>query len=165
MIRHCVMFRFDDSVTESDLAAMSAALDALPGQIPEIVAYRHGPDLGIGPANFAYAITADFASVDDGRWAVPSHCHRLKIFGAHDRAEAATSGRIEKSMHDTGKPHQILATWPDHGDSGILISELDTDRVLGLFGLFAPKVAAVFYLYTFVMDPEIDGFFGLSFDD
>jgi len=65
VIRHCVMFRFEDSVTEAQIAAMSAALDALPGQIPEIVAYRHGPDLGIGPANFAYAITADFASVDD----------------------------------------------------------------------------------------------------
>jgi hypothetical protein len=44
---------------------MSAALDALPSAIPEIVAYRHGRDLGIGPTNFQYAITADFASADD----------------------------------------------------------------------------------------------------
>jgi hypothetical protein len=65
MIRHAVMFRFEDSVTAADVAAMSAALDALPGKIPEIAAYRHGRDLGLGAANFAYAITADFASVDD----------------------------------------------------------------------------------------------------
>ena len=44
---------------------MSAALDALPAAIPEIAAYRHGRDLGLGPANFAYAITADFANTDD----------------------------------------------------------------------------------------------------
>ncbi len=65
MIRHAVLFRFDDLFNESALAAMSAALDALPAQIPEILAYHHGPDLGIGPTNFAYAITADFASTDD----------------------------------------------------------------------------------------------------
>ena len=65
MIRHCVMFRFEDSVTEAQIAEMSAALDALPAAIPEILAYRHGGDLGVGPANFAYAITADFAGIDD----------------------------------------------------------------------------------------------------
>jgi hypothetical protein len=64
MIRHNVMFRFDESVTADEIAAMSAALDALPSVIPEIVAYRHGPDLGLGPTNFAYAISADFATVD-----------------------------------------------------------------------------------------------------
>ena len=64
MIRHCVMFRFEDSVTEAQIAEMSAALDALPAAIPEIVAYLHGSDLGVAPTNFAYAITADFADLD-----------------------------------------------------------------------------------------------------
>jgi hypothetical protein len=65
MIRHVVTFRWNDSVTDEQLVAMSAALDALPTAIPEIVAYRHGRDLGIGATNFQYAITADFANVDD----------------------------------------------------------------------------------------------------
>ena len=65
MIRHVVVFRWNDVVTDDRLIAMSAALDALPGAIPEIVAYRHGRDLGIGPTNFQYAITADFANADD----------------------------------------------------------------------------------------------------
>ena len=65
MIRHCVTFRFEDSVTEAEIGELSAALDALPAAIPEIAAYRHGPDLGLAPANFDYAITADFANVDD----------------------------------------------------------------------------------------------------
>ena len=65
MIRHVVMFRWNDSVTEAQIAAVSAGLDALPGAIAEIVAYRHGPDLGLAPANCDYSITADFANFDD----------------------------------------------------------------------------------------------------
>ncbi len=65
MIRHVVVFRWNESVTEDQLVAMAAALDALPSAIPEVVAYRHGRDLGLGPTNFQYAITADFTSVDD----------------------------------------------------------------------------------------------------
>jgi hypothetical protein len=65
MIHHNVMFRFDESVTADQIAAMASALDALPSAIPEIAAYRHGRDLGVAPTNFAYAISADFASLDD----------------------------------------------------------------------------------------------------
>jgi hypothetical protein len=65
MIRHVVVFRWDDSVTDEQLVAMSAALDALPAAIAEIVTYRHGRDVGLGPTNFQYSITADFASVAD----------------------------------------------------------------------------------------------------
>ena len=65
MIRHVVMFRWEESVTDEQLVAMSEALDALPEAIAEVVTYRHGPDLGIGATNFQYAITADFANVDD----------------------------------------------------------------------------------------------------
>jgi hypothetical protein len=65
MIRHVVVLRWNEPVSEADLAAMSAALDALPAAIPEIVVYRHGRDLGLNPANFQYAIVAEFASADD----------------------------------------------------------------------------------------------------
>ena len=64
MIRHVVMFRFEDSVTEAQVAAVSAGLDALPAAIPEIVTYRHGRDLGLAPTNFDYTVTADFDDVD-----------------------------------------------------------------------------------------------------
>lgn len=65
MIRHVVMFRWNDSVTDVQVASVSAGLDALPGAIAEIAAYRHGPDRGLAPTNFDYSITADFANVDD----------------------------------------------------------------------------------------------------
>jgi len=65
MIRHVVMFRWNDSVTDEQVVAMSAALDALPAAIPEIVTYRHGRDLALAPTNFQYSINADFATVED----------------------------------------------------------------------------------------------------
>ena len=49
MIRHVVVFRWNESVTDEQLVAMSAALDALPAAIAEIVTYRHGRDLGLAP--------------------------------------------------------------------------------------------------------------------
>jgi len=64
VIRHVVMFRWNDSVTDEHLASVSAGLAAQPGAIAEIVAYRHGPDLGLAPTNSDYSITADFANVD-----------------------------------------------------------------------------------------------------
>jgi len=63
-MRHLVMFRFEPDVTDADVAAMAAALDALPGSIDAIVDYRHGRDLGLAPTTFDYAIVAEFADVD-----------------------------------------------------------------------------------------------------
>jgi len=65
MIRHVVMFRWNDTVTEADIAATSAALDALPAAIPEIAEYRHGRDLRMRPTNYDYSVIGDFASVED----------------------------------------------------------------------------------------------------
>jgi Stress responsive A/B Barrel Domain len=65
MIRHVVVFRWNATVTEAHLAAMAAALDALPAKIPEIAGYHHGVDAGLNPANFDYAVVGDFASADD----------------------------------------------------------------------------------------------------
>lgn len=65
MIRHVVMFRWADDVDDDHVAAVTAGLDGLPAQIPEIVAYRHGPDVGINAGNFDYVVVGDFASADD----------------------------------------------------------------------------------------------------
>ncbi len=65
MIRHVVMLRWNDTVTEAHVGAIAAALDALPATIPEIAEYRHGRDLQLAPTNFEYSIVGDFASVDD----------------------------------------------------------------------------------------------------
>ena len=82
MIRHVVTFRFEDSVTDAQIAALSDALDGLPSAIPEIVAYRHGRDLGIGATNFAYAVTADFADVD-GYTTYRDHPEHQRVIAEH----------------------------------------------------------------------------------
>lgn len=64
MIRHVVVFRWNDTVTDADISAIGAALDALPAAIPEIAVYRHGPDLQLAPTNADYTVVGDFESVE-----------------------------------------------------------------------------------------------------
>jgi len=61
MIRHIVMFRWSQPPTDDQLRDLGAALDSLPGQVPEILSYQHGPDLGLATANLDYAVTGTFA--------------------------------------------------------------------------------------------------------
>ncbi|MFM2076886.1 MAG: hypothetical protein RJA49_776 [Actinomycetota bacterium] len=65
MIRHVVMFRWKDGVDAGHVEATAAALSRLPALIPQIVSYAYGPDLGIAPVNFDFAVTAQFASRAD----------------------------------------------------------------------------------------------------
>ncbi|TFH20494.1 MAG: Dabb family protein [Acidimicrobiales bacterium] len=65
MIRHVVVFRWNDTVTDAAIAAIGAALDALPTAIAEIAEYRHGRDLQLGPTNSDYSIVGDFGTVED----------------------------------------------------------------------------------------------------
>jgi len=63
--RHVVMFTWGDDVEPSHSDAVGAALSTLPGLIPQIAAYHHGPDAGVNEGNFDYVVVADFASRDD----------------------------------------------------------------------------------------------------
>ena len=65
MIRHVVLFKWNEGVDEAHIAATKAALDRLPSVIPEILSFPNGPDLQAVPANYDYVITAEFASLDD----------------------------------------------------------------------------------------------------
>ena len=64
MIRHTVMFRWSDTIADDHVACMAADLDAFVATLSGVVAYRHGPDAGLNDANWDYAITGDFESVD-----------------------------------------------------------------------------------------------------
>lgn len=61
-IRHIVLFRFTDQTTDEQIGHLASGLSALPEAIPEIRAYRHGPDAGILPASWDYAVIGDFDS-------------------------------------------------------------------------------------------------------
>jgi hypothetical protein len=65
LIRHVVLLRWSTPLDDAAERAFASALDALPTQIPEIVTYDHGPDVGVAAGNFDYAVTATFARPDD----------------------------------------------------------------------------------------------------
>ena len=65
MFRHVVMFQWVEGVDRADIDAAAAALDALVADVPEVVSYVHGPDLGVSEGNFDYVIVGDFASAED----------------------------------------------------------------------------------------------------
>lgn len=65
MIRHCVMFRWNEGVSDEHVAAASAALEALKDAIPVIRSSSHGPDLGAVAGNFSYGATMQFDDLDD----------------------------------------------------------------------------------------------------
>jgi hypothetical protein len=64
-VRHIVLFRFTDSASDEQIAALSAGLDALPTAIAEIRSYIHGRDLGLRAGNWDYGVVAQFDSVED----------------------------------------------------------------------------------------------------
>ena len=64
MIRHVVMFRWNEGVDEEHVAATTAAFERLPGLIPQIVSYAFGRDLAVAATNCDYAVTGEFASIE-----------------------------------------------------------------------------------------------------
>jgi hypothetical protein len=69
MLRHVVLFRWTEQASQEAIETIAGDLSRLPGAIAEILDYRFGPDAGIhrsaDVANWDYAVSADFASVDD----------------------------------------------------------------------------------------------------
>lgn len=64
-IHHVVQFRFHEGTDPQAIDELATSLRNLPGLIPEIANYVLGPDLGLNDTNWDFALSADFASVDD----------------------------------------------------------------------------------------------------
>jgi hypothetical protein len=63
MVRRVVLLKWKDGTTAAQIEAVTAGLSTLPGEIPEIRAYTHGPDLGAEAGAFDYGVVADFDDV------------------------------------------------------------------------------------------------------
>ena len=83
MLRHVVLFRWNEATTAEDIDRIQAGLDTLPGLIPEIRAYTHGRDLRLGEGTWDYAVVADFD--DAAAWSV---------YDAHPKHEEVPRGPI-----------------------------------------------------------------------
>ena len=65
MLRHVAVFRWVEGTSSAEVDAFASALAGLPALIPEIRAYRFGPDAGLGlSANADFAVVADFDDVE-----------------------------------------------------------------------------------------------------
>jgi hypothetical protein len=83
MIRHVVLFRFLPDTTDEQKTAIVEGLRALPPQIPELLAYDVGPDLGLTDGTFDLGVVADFADAAGYR-----------AYLAHDAHETVARERI-----------------------------------------------------------------------
>jgi hypothetical protein len=59
MIHHVVLFRFNDGVSEAQVAEARASLLGLAGLIPEIRHIAFGPNLAPGSAEWPYVLVVD----------------------------------------------------------------------------------------------------------
>ncbi|MDQ4037855.1 MAG: Dabb family protein [Actinomycetota bacterium] len=55
---HLATFTWRPNATNDDVVAVIEALTSLPGQIPELLSYRFGPDLGLREGNADFAVAA-----------------------------------------------------------------------------------------------------------
>ena len=60
MFRHVVLFTWAPEATEEQKRALHEELAKMPSAVGAIRVYRFGADAGINPANFDYAVVADF---------------------------------------------------------------------------------------------------------
>ena len=91
-MRHVVVFRWKDGTSVAQVAAIAAALNGLPAQIPQLLSYHHGADLGLGEGRWDYGIVAECADAD--AWVLydqhPAHQHVVvEIIRPHVAERAA----------------------------------------------------------------------------
>ncbi len=60
MFRHVVLLKWTESATAGERQAVLDGLATMPAAIPEIRAYRFGPDAGAAEGNHDVAVVADF---------------------------------------------------------------------------------------------------------
>ena len=63
MFRHVVLFTWTPDATPEQQQAVARELRTLPGVIEQIRAYHVGPDAGVNPGNYQFAVVADFDDV------------------------------------------------------------------------------------------------------
>ena len=67
MFRHVVLFSWTPDATEEAQLAMAGELRKLPAAVDSIRAYHVGPDAGVNPGNYDFAVVADFDDADGYR--------------------------------------------------------------------------------------------------
>jgi hypothetical protein len=99
VIRHVSCLTWSDAATPNAVAAVVAALDALPAQIPDIRAYHVGADLGLADGNADLVIIADFDDVAAWRRYQEHPAHRAVIV---EQIRPILAGRTAAQLDGAG---------------------------------------------------------------
>lgn len=63
-VQHIAVFRWTESTTAAQVAAIDARLNLLPDLVPSLRGYHHGPDLALGGGRWHYGIVASFDDLE-----------------------------------------------------------------------------------------------------
>ena len=63
MFRHTVLFCWKPGATPEQKETAAAQVALLPSLVPSVRAFASGPDAGVNPDNYDFAVTADFDDV------------------------------------------------------------------------------------------------------
>ena len=94
MIMHTVSFRWHEHVSADQVEEFTAALAALPAQIPALVTYRFGPDLGLREGNADYAAVAVVHGEEELRGYLDHPAH-LAVVEKYTRVMAASRYAVQ----------------------------------------------------------------------
>ena len=79
MLRHIVLVTFKPGTTTEKRAAFRAAIEALPGAVPEVRSFTGGENVGSGPNHHDYAAVMDFDDMDAFRRYIASAPHQAYV--------------------------------------------------------------------------------------
>ena len=65
MLRHVVLLKFKEGCSAAQVQAVVDGMNALPGQVPQLLSFHHGKDAGLSGGEYDYGVVADFASEAD----------------------------------------------------------------------------------------------------
>lgn len=134
-VTHCVLLKMKDDATAAQKEAIIAALSALPGDIPQIKAYRVGADAGTDPAKYDIAIVGDFSSKEDyGDYA--KHAKHVNVITSLIKPILAERVAVQFAPVDEvdGPPLGQPSARPDIVPAGATTIELDCGRGTTLRG-------------------------------
>jgi hypothetical protein len=94
MIRHVVLFTWDDEMTDNLEGQFAAELTALAPTLPGVLSYHAGPDVGLVEGNFDFAVVADFENAES-YLGYRDHPEHQDIIGRLSRPHLRTRASVQ----------------------------------------------------------------------
>jgi len=94
MIRHVVLFTWDDEMTDDLERQFAAELTALAPRMKGLRSYHAGPDLGLVEGNFDFAVVAEFEDAES-YLGYRDHPEHQEIIGRLSRPHARSRASVQ----------------------------------------------------------------------